>query len=475
MSYYTPSQKLAYSPQLVYSDQVYSSQYNHPSTHVPPRYLGDYQITPSKVVLYQNPVSLRQESPVFEQTAPYTQQLSYSQIIPQTVQTGYQPVYQADYDRKLEARDSSPLSTQNSQVIYQAQKPSESYYVGTQSKFYTPIHKDQHERLSEEEYIYQSEKQREIDYLNWKASSMRSRSPQHSTTLVSPPRPLVPLASSYVLQPGQYSDIKHNITNYENNLVANLNTEEKFRQMKEEMNKCSYTYSQMINTILYNFKEILQSLKEIEKCKNDLINKEDFSIQVFYNILNNDKNNPLSAEQLKLSLTDLNFSSIDVYDIELLFAKYSNERSSEYLTLNDFKKLFIPYYVNSRRKYEFESRQEQQEVSIETQRIAARVIKMHLSLENSQEYYRQLMSKRLIDLAYCFDYIDRDRKGVLNYSQIQTFLQGNDIYFNQEDVNLLIQRFNNAYPIGPQLDHIIKLNEFIYELSPKSRIPYLKE
>lgn len=44
------------------------------------------------------------------------------------------------------------------------------------------------------------------------------------------------------------------------------------------MNKCSYNYSQMINTILYNFKEVLQSLKEIEKCKNDLLKRNDLNL-----------------------------------------------------------------------------------------------------------------------------------------------------------------------------------------------------
>lgn len=60
------------------------------------------------------------------------------------------------------------------------------------------------------------------------------------------------------------------------------------------------------------------------------------------------------------------------------------------------------------------------------------------------------MEKRLIDLAYCFDYIDRERSGVLNMQQLHTFLSANDVYCNPEDINLLIQRFNNAYPMGPQ-------------------------
>lgn len=62
----------------------------------------------------------------------------------------------------------------------------------------------------------------------------------------------------------------------------------------------------------------------------------------------------------------LNFQSVDISDIQLLFAKYSNERSADFLSLNDFKKLLIPFYLNSRRAYELDSREDVQEMSIET-------------------------------------------------------------------------------------------------------------
>lgn len=89
----------------------------------------------------------------------------------------------------------------------------------------------------------------------------------------------------------------------------------------------------MINTILYNFKEILLALKEIEKCKNELIQRDDFNIQRFYVTLNNNSDDKiLNVDTLKQSLDSLNFTSIEINDIELLFSKYSNERSSSFLS-----------------------------------------------------------------------------------------------------------------------------------------------
>lgn len=89
----------------------------------------------------------------------------------------------------------------------------------------------------------------------------------------------------------------------------------------------------MISTILYNFKEILLALKEIEKCKNELIQRADFNIHRFYVMLNNMADDKiLNVDTLKESLDNLNFSSIEINDIELLFSKYSNERSSTFLS-----------------------------------------------------------------------------------------------------------------------------------------------
>lgn len=103
--------------------------------------------------------------------------------------------------------------------------------------------------------------------------------------------------------------------------------------MKEEMSKASYTYSQMINTILYNFKEILMALKEIEKSKSELVQREDFGIHRIYIALNNGvADKMLDAETLKRSLASLNFTGVELNDIELLFSKFSNERSSHVLS-----------------------------------------------------------------------------------------------------------------------------------------------
>lgn len=103
--------------------------------------------------------------------------------------------------------------------------------------------------------------------------------------------------------------------------------------MKQELARCSYTYSQMLNTLLHNFRETLLALKEIEACKNQLIARDDFNVRLFYTTLNNHYNDKiLSADQLKLAMEALNFTAVDISDIQLLFAKYSNERSADFLS-----------------------------------------------------------------------------------------------------------------------------------------------
>lgn len=72
----------------------------------------------------------------------------------------------------------------------------------------------------------------------------------------------------------------------------------------------------MINTLLHNFKENLLALQEIEKCKTELINREDFSIRLFYFALNNNYTDKiLTSDQLKLAMETLNFPMIELSDI----------------------------------------------------------------------------------------------------------------------------------------------------------------
>ncbi len=92
---------------------------------------------------------------------------------------------------------------------------------------------------------------------------------------------------------------------------------------------------------------------------------------------------------------------------------------------------------------------------------------MHLLTEASMEYWRQKLRSKLVNFIYCYEYLDRGRKGLITRDEIYDFFNDSGEIVSDEDIQILISRFD-VFNRG-----FIELNEFVKEFTPKSDFKYL--
>lgn len=208
-------------------------------------------------------------------------------------------------------------------------------------------------------------------------------------------------------------------------------------------------------------REVIKVCREIENFKQ-AINNHEFNVKELFLTLDSNGGGVLTKDELLEGLKKLNIEISDA-ECRILMREYCMDDDLEIMSFKSFRQMFIP--LNSftpKSDMSIKSRIFSDSLNREDIKHINNFIQNLVRSELKVEKLRQKIVEKKIDLLKIFKLLDVEKDGFLSGDDFIKFIIKSDIASNNNDVNLIVSRFDK------DKSNTISREEFISELLPTS-------
>lgn len=190
----------------------------------------------------------------------------------------------------------------------------------------------------------------------------------------------------------------------------------------------------LLSELAQHFKNQVFIEKHVEKLKCQLAWQEDFNLFQTFKVFDRSEGGHVPLPEFMsslLELTQLEHNRVFEEQAKLIFSRYDSD-SDGLLSYAEFCQLFLPHsdlklqdHIIARRPREYTAGLQ---LAADTAALLRRLLRAHLDLEQSHEYMRQSLARKMQEqnwtIGELFEAADQDKKGYLAVRDFEQILGG---------------------------------------------------